>query len=71
MTPSVSVIMSVYNSSSFLEEAIRSVQAQTIDDWELIVMDDGNHRAQILTTDGEFLHTFGSRLFTRPIRHQE
>jgi DNA-binding beta-propeller fold protein YncE len=38
---------------------------------QLIVMDDGNHRAQILTTDGSFLHAFGSRLFTRPIRQQQ
>ncbi len=40
--PQISVIMSVYNSIEFLEEAVKSVQTQTLEDWELIVMDDGS-----------------------------
>ena len=38
--PLVSVIMPAYNAEEFLQEAIASVQAQTITDWELLVIDD-------------------------------
>lgn len=38
--PLVSVIMPVYNGSRFVEQAIRSVQNQTLRDWELFVLDD-------------------------------
>lgn len=40
--PLVSVIMPAYNAREYIEEAIRSVQAQTITDWELLVLDDGS-----------------------------
>lgn len=39
-TPLVSVIMPAYNAEAFVEEAVRSVIAQTLEDWELIVIDD-------------------------------
>ena len=39
-TPLVSVIMPAYNAEPFIEEAITSVIAQTVADWELIVIDD-------------------------------
>lgn len=39
-TPLVSVIMPAYNAELFIEEAIASVIAQTVADWELIVIDD-------------------------------
>lgn len=38
----VSVIMPAYNAVAYIEEAIRSVMAQTFTDWELIVIDDGS-----------------------------
>lgn len=38
--PMVSVIMAAYNSENYVESAIRSVQGQTMADWELIVIDD-------------------------------
>lgn len=38
--PVLSVIMSVYNGESYLEEAIESVAKQTFTDWELIVIND-------------------------------
>lgn len=39
-TPLVSVIMPAYNAAPFIEAAIASVLAQTLTDWELIVIDD-------------------------------
>ena len=39
-SPLVSVIMPAYNAAEFLEEAIASVRAQTVTDWELLVIDD-------------------------------
>lgn len=38
--PLVSVIMPAYNAEKYIEEAIQTVMAQTITDWELIVVDD-------------------------------
>ena len=42
MTPRVSVIMAAYNAERFVAEAVRSVLAQTMRDWELIVVDDAS-----------------------------
>ena len=40
--PRVSVILPTYDRLGYLREAIASVLAQTIEDWELIVVDDGS-----------------------------
>lgn len=40
--PTVSVLMPVYNGARFVVEAVRSVQAQTVKDWELLVVDDAS-----------------------------
>ena len=40
--PLVSIVMPTYNRADTIERAIRSVQAQTFTDWELIVIDDGS-----------------------------
>lgn len=40
--PLVSVIMPAYNAAEFIGEAIASVQAQSVTDWELLVIDDGS-----------------------------
>ena len=40
MKPDISVIMSVYNGETYLEEAIESVMRQTFQNWELIVIND-------------------------------
>ena len=38
--PKVSIVVPVYNAARFLEDTIRSVQAQTEKDWELLLVDD-------------------------------
>lgn len=40
--PIVSIVMPSYNVEQFIAAAIDSVQAQTFEDWELLVVDDGS-----------------------------
>ncbi|MEY3960723.1 MAG: hypothetical protein RIR14_1377, partial [Pseudomonadota bacterium] len=40
--PRISVIMPVFNAAGFLKETIASVQAQSLDDWELLAAEDGS-----------------------------
>ncbi len=40
--PLVSVIMPAYNSETYIESAIRSIQEQTVENWELLVIEDGS-----------------------------
>src|ERR1700693_4180503 len=42
MSPRVSVLMPVFNGGPYLTAAIESVQAQTFEDFELIIVDDGS-----------------------------
>lgn len=42
MTTKVSIILPTYNRADTICRAIKSVQAQTFQDWELIVIDDGS-----------------------------
>ena len=41
--PDVSVILNTYNRASLLRQAIKSIQRQTLQDWELIIVDDASH----------------------------
>jgi glycosyltransferase involved in cell wall biosynthesis len=41
-TPRVSVITPAYNAAPFLRETIESVRKQTVDDWEMVIVDDGS-----------------------------
>lgn len=40
--PLVSVIMAVYNQGQFVSDAVESVLHQTLEDWELVICDDGS-----------------------------
>jgi len=40
--PTISVVIASYNYGHFLPHAIRSVQAQTLQDWECIIVDDAS-----------------------------
>lgn len=45
--PAISVVLSVYNGSKYLAEAIDSVLSQTFNNFELIMMDDGSTDASL------------------------
>ena len=40
--PKVSIIIPTFNRGSFLDRTVKSIQSQTIKDWELLVVDDGS-----------------------------
>lgn len=40
--PQVSIVTPVHNAQAYVEEMIRSVQAQTLSDWELLLVDDAS-----------------------------
>lgn len=42
MTPRVSVVVACYDHAAFVGECLASVLAQSFDDWELVVTDDGS-----------------------------
>lgn len=53
--PAVSVVMASYNHDQYIAQAIESVQAQTVADWELIIVDDasGDQSCQVIRRYGE------------------
>ncbi|WP_322507795.1 glycosyltransferase, partial [Anaerolinea sp.] len=40
--PEVTIVLPTYNRADMILDAIRSVQAQTFQDWEIVVVDDGS-----------------------------
>src|SRR5215472_3094090 len=40
--PLVSVLMPTYRQDAFIARALESLLAQTLDDWELVLVDDGS-----------------------------
>ena len=43
MNNMISVIVPVYNVEKYICETIRSVEQQTYEDWELLLVEDGSH----------------------------
>lgn len=52
-TPKISVIMACYNGERYLAEAIGSIRAQTLKDFELIVVDDGSTDRSLEIAEGQ------------------
>jgi glycosyltransferase involved in cell wall biosynthesis len=50
--PRVSVLVAAYNAEDYLREALASVSAQTYDDWEVVVADDGSTDATAVIAEG-------------------
>lgn len=44
-TPSVSIVVGFFNAATFIAETVESVLNQTLDDWELLLVDDGSQDA--------------------------
>jgi glycosyltransferase involved in cell wall biosynthesis len=40
-TSEVTIIMATYNRGHFIKETLRSIQKQTFENWECIIVDDG------------------------------
>ncbi len=50
--PRVSVIIPTFNAESYLAETLRSVEAQTFDDWEVVIGDDGSSDRSVEIAEG-------------------
>lgn len=63
--PLISVVMPTFNRLEYLEAAVASVYTQSLDDWELIIVDDGSNEAtrRFLSTldDSRILVEFHAR----------
>jgi teichuronic acid biosynthesis glycosyltransferase TuaG len=54
--PLVSVIMPAFNAGDVLARAVHSVQAQSLGDWELILVDDGSTDSTLAVAQGAAAH---------------
>lgn len=64
--PRVSIILPVYNGDKYLAAAIESVIAQTICDWELLIIDDGSIDSSPVICDGYAAKDARIRAFHQP-----
>lgn len=62
--PKFSVLMANYNNGAYIDEAIRSVLAQTFSDWELVIIDDAS-RDNSVERINRYLSDPRIRLFAR------
>jgi len=56
--PAISVVIPAFNAENYLKEAVESVFGQTLEDWELIAVDDGS-----TDSTGEILAAYKDRRF--------
>lgn len=49
--PRVSILMTTFNSGKFLSDAVQSVISQDLEDWELILIDNGSTDGSVLELD--------------------
>src|SRR5262249_49724588 len=65
MAPLVSVVMPAFNVARTIARAVGSIQAQTLADWELIVIDDGSTDGTRQLIEGIASADLRVRLLTR------
>ena len=63
---SISIVIPTYNGEKYLTQTLESVQAQTYDDWELIVINDGSKDGTAMIAD-----TFATQDARIRVIHQE
>ena len=65
----IRIVLRVYNAERFLVRTIENIQAQTFQDWELLLVDDGstdNSRAIMERYESEQIRCFFCRQFLGP-----
>lgn len=65
-TPTVSIIMAVFNAAAYVGRSIRSVLAQTFTDFELICVDDGSSDNSVKVLQEWALHESRIRVIQNP-----
>src|SRR5665647_1469233 len=65
-SPKVTVLMSVYNSESFLAEAIDSILGQTFKDFEFLIINDGSKDKSLEIIKNRAKNDPRIRLISRP-----
>lgn len=62
MSELVSVIVPVYNAEKFIREAMDSVRAQTYENWELLLVEDGSNDGSVDVITGYIAETQETRI---------
>jgi glycosyltransferase involved in cell wall biosynthesis len=65
-TPLISVVMPVYNAERYLSEAVDSILAQSLGDFELLAVDDGSKDASKTILEGYASRDARVRVLSRP-----
>jgi len=71
MTPKVSIIMATYNRAQYILESIESIQSQTFQDWECLIIDDGGTDATRDILEPVLIQNPRFQYFTRTSDYQK